>query len=263
MITRWSSGAPETNMGEELLTGVIDIARKHPWWHARARLAIRLLRTFDVRAGAFVLDAGCGWGTFLPALEAAGYRVAGLDVSRRALEGLDAPDRILIEADLTTPPPDSARNIYDAALALDVIEHVDDDTAVISSLAATVKPGGLVVVSVPALPELFSEFDQIQGHRRRYLPDRLRSAFDGTGLDVQRIFWWGEWMVPLVRRRRAGARPGGVGEAAVDIYRRHLWLPPWPVPALMQLAFRFEESKAIQGRTRRGTSLVAVARKPR
>src|SRR5262245_14880069 len=52
-----------------------------------------------VRSPARVLDTGCGWGVTLDALEAAGYRTSGLDVSRRALERLDRPNRRLIEAD--------------------------------------------------------------------------------------------------------------------------------------------------------------------
>ena len=59
-----------------------------------------------------------------------------------------------------------------------MIEHLDDDAAALASLGRLVRPGGTLIVSVPALPELFSEFDQVQGHRRRYQPDDLRAAFD-------------------------------------------------------------------------------------
>ena len=62
-------------------------------------------------------------------------------------------------------------------LALDVIEHIDDDRAAVARLGSLARPGGIVIVSVPALPELFTEFDRIQGHRRRYLPETLRAAF--------------------------------------------------------------------------------------
>ena len=65
----------------------------------------------------------------LEALEERGYRASGLDVSRQALERLDRPDRPLIEADLTRPfdPAAVAHAAFDAVLALDVIEHLDDD----------------------------------------------------------------------------------------------------------------------------------------
>jgi 2-polyprenyl-3-methyl-5-hydroxy-6-metoxy-1,4-benzoquinol methylase len=259
MITRWSSGTPDDNMAEELLTELRAVVLAHPWWQARARLAIRLLRAWKVAPGAAVLDAGCGWGSTLVPLLDAGYRVTGLDVSRRALQLLDGPGRTLVEADLTCPPPASAHGAFDAALALDVIEHVDDDTALLRNLSETVKPQGLVIVSVPALPDLFSDYDRVQGHRRRYLPERLRSAFIGTGLEPVHVFWWGAWMVPLLRRRRQNSKTAA-DASPLGVYRRQLWLPPL-APMLMQIAFRMEETKAIAGRTREGTSLVAVARR--
>ena len=260
MITTWSHGVPESNMAEEILTDLQDIITRHPWWLARSRLALRLLDAHGVPHGGRVLDAGCGWGVTLAALANTGYRVDGLDVSRRALERLDGPGRSLIEADLTSPPPPAERGVYDAALALDVIEHVDSDRAVIHSLAEVVRPGGIVIVSVPALPDLYSDFDAVQGHRRRYMPDVLRAVFDGTALHLCQLFWWGEWMVPVLRWQRRGQHPRA-GEQPVDTYRRHLRLPPWPVPALMAAAFRLEEGRALKGRTRTGTSLVAVAQR--
>lgn len=247
-------------MAESLLTDLRDIVARHPWWRARARLAIRLLQAHGVTDGATVLDAGCGWGVTYAALASKGYTVHGLDVSRRALERLDGPGCVLIEADLTVSPPSDARAAYDAVLALDVVEHVDSDRAVIDTLAAVVKPGGIVIVSVPARPDLFSDFDVVQGHRRRYTPDLLRQAFEGT-LQLRQVFWWGEWMVPALRlQRRAQRSPAG--EQPIDTYRRYLRLPPWPIPALMQLAFFLEEGRAIRGRARTGTSLIAVAQRP-
>jgi SAM-dependent methyltransferase len=211
-----------------------------------------------------VLDAGCGWGVTLNALEARGYRTWGLDVSRQALERLDGPGRRLIEADLTCIPPRArppGSDEFDAVLALDVIEHLDDDRAAVARLGELVRPGGLVVVSVPALPELFSEFDRIQGHRLRYRPDRLRAAFDASGLVIERLFWWGGWMVPLLRTRRFRASTSA-GRTPEEVYLRHLALPPWPLPWLFRLAFAWEHPKALRGALRRGTSLVAVARRP-
>ena len=103
MIERWSEGIAGENMPEEILLDLAAIVDRHPWWRARARLTIRLLRDLDLKPPARVLDAGCGWGITLGALEKRGYQVIGLDVSRRALERLDRPGRLLVEADLTRP----------------------------------------------------------------------------------------------------------------------------------------------------------------
>jgi len=260
MIVRWSIGRPDQNMPEDILVQLSVLIARHPWFQARARLAVALLERMSVRPPARVLDVGCGWGLNLAALERRGYRAVGLDVSRRALELLDRPGRRLLEADLTQPLPPDAEP-YDAVLALDVIEHLDDDRGAVARLARLTSPGGVAVVSVPALPELFSEFDSVQGHRRRYLPDALRRAFVDSGLVVERILWWGSWLVPLLRRRRARSR-GRADDSPAAIYRRHLALPPWPAPLALRLGLALEQSRTLRYKPRIGTSLVALARRP-
>jgi 2-polyprenyl-3-methyl-5-hydroxy-6-metoxy-1,4-benzoquinol methylase len=119
-----------------------------------------LLEGLRIGPPASVLEIGCGWGTNLEALEAEGYQITGLDISRRALDRLDRPHRRLIEADLSLGLPDSVL-AYDCVLALDVIEHIDDDHQAVRELARLLNPSGRVIISVPALPELYSEFDAV------------------------------------------------------------------------------------------------------
>jgi len=262
LIARWSGGLADANMAEEILVDLRGLVDRHPWWRARARLTLDLLGRLGVGPPARVLDAGCGWGTTLGALEARGYRAVGADISRRALQAIDRPGRELAEFDLTAASP-SAPGVepFDAVLALDVIEHLDDDRAAVARLGELARPGGVVVVSVPALPDLFTEFDAVQGHRRRYLPGTLRSAFAGTGLEVDRVFWWGSWLVPMLRRQRARPR-SEAGESPAETYRHYLKLPPWPASLVLATAFALERRRALGGELRVGTSLFAVARKP-
>lgn len=259
MIERWSRGEADRNMPEEILVDLAERIRRHPWWRARAILTLNLLRDLGLLPPARVLDVGCGWGVTLEALERRGYDAAGMDVSRRTLEALDRPDRRLIEADLTGPTRCPAPS-HDAVLALDVIEHLDDDRTAVARLAELVRPGGFVIVSVPALPELSGEFDAIQGHRRRYTPDSLRAAFAGSGLAMERVFWWGRWLVPAIRRQRSRPRMRP-GDSPAQAYRRYLELPPWPIPTIARLAFAMENPRALRGRLHTGTSLFAVARR--
>jgi 2-polyprenyl-3-methyl-5-hydroxy-6-metoxy-1,4-benzoquinol methylase len=258
VIEHWSEGIADLNMAEEILVDLAETIRRHPWWQARAALTLALLKTLQVAPPARILDAGCGWGVTLDALEREGYQATGMDVSRRTLEQLDRPGRTLVEADLTRPIAEVKP--FDAVLALDVIEHIDDDRAAVARLGSLVCPGGIVIVSVPALPEMYTEFDRIQGHRRRYRPETLRAAFDGSGLALEQIFWWGQWLVPALRRQRARVqiRPS---ESASEAYLHYLKLPPWPLPWVARVAFRYEQGRAIRGELRTGTSLFAVARR--
>ncbi len=259
MIERWSEGVAADSMAEEILVDLAGLIERHPWWRARAALTLSLLARLGIQRPARILDAGCGWGVTLDALERSGYQVIGLDISRRMLEQLDRPGRHLIEADLARPLGRESP-VCDALLALDVIEHLDDDRAAIHQLGSLVRPGGVVIVSVPALPELFTEFDVIQGHRRRYLPDTLRAAFASSDLQLERTFWWGRWLVPVLRRHRGGPR-SRPGETPSEIYRHYLELPPWPLAWAARLAFLVEQPLAVRGLLSTGTSLFAVARR--
>ena len=266
MIARWSPGmeesAADANMAEAILVDLAPVVARHPWWRARTRLTLALLDQLGVHPPARIIDVGCGWGTTLTALEARGYSATGADISRRALARLDRPDRSLAEFDLTAPwSPPSGFEPVDAALALDVIEHIDDDRAAVARLASLVRPGGFVVVSVPAWPDLFTEFDQIQGHRRRYLPATLRATFEGSGLTLDRTFWWGSWMVPLLRHSRGNRSRARPGDTPAQVYARYLQLPPWPAPLVFQTAFALEQARALAGTLTTGTSLFAVARR--
>ena len=262
VITTWSQGIADDHMAESILVDLAALIHCHPWWNARSNLTSALLCRLGVKPPARVFDAGCGWGTTLESLEFHGFKVTGMDVSRRALEILDRPDRDLIQADLAYPIPNCA-DLYDAVLALDVIEHIDDDHDAITKLGQIVRPGGWVIVSVPARPDLWTEFDEIQGHRRRYLPETLKAAFEGGPLELDRFFWWGQWLLPLIRMQRSKAKRRGTAESSTEIYRRYLKLPPWPGPLVLKAGFAMEQRKALDGKLQTGTSLFAVARRPK
>src|SRR5215471_17007825 len=152
MIFTWSGGRSEANMDEQILTDLYTIVARHPWWLARAELVLALLEQLGIRPPATILDAGCGWGTNLEALESAGYRTTGLDASRKMLDRLNRNDRCLIEADLTRRLPEDLPT-FNGVLALDVIEHIDDDCQTLRELARLLSPIGRLIISVPALPE--------------------------------------------------------------------------------------------------------------
>ena len=129
MIERWSAGIADQNMAEDILLDLGPIVRRHPWWQARARLTLRLLGDLQIKPPAQVLDAGCGWGVTLDALEKAGYAATGLDQSRSALEQLDRPGRAVDRGRPESSDSRSEHPQFDAVLALDVIEHLDFDAA--------------------------------------------------------------------------------------------------------------------------------------
>jgi hypothetical protein len=146
-------------------------------------------------------------------------------------------------------------------LAMDVIEHIDDDVAAARQLLSLTHPGGLVILSVPALPELFSEFDRIQSHRRRYTPDQLAKVLELAGFCSVRLLWWGQLMYWMIRRQRSRNK-GVAGESAEQTYLRYLHLPGYPLRLGIDAVFWADRWITRFGLGRRGTSLIAVARRP-
>src|SRR5215467_9524459 len=134
-------------MDQRILVQLSEQVRAHPWWKSRTRLTQWALKRESILPPARILDAGCGWGTTYVVLESIGYEITGLDISRQMLEQLDGPGRRLAVADLTQPTRQDIR--FNAVLAMDVLEHIDDDVAAARQLLSLLEPGGLLVLSVP------------------------------------------------------------------------------------------------------------------
>ncbi len=129
-----------------------------------------------------VLDFGAGTGTIAELVTELGYDVTCLepDESLRALLGeLQLP---------TVADPDAAAALapFDVIYAINVIEHIDDDVAALTRLRGLLRPGGTLVIFVPAFPMLYSEMDRRIGHFRRYRLEALESVTERAGLVIDR-----------------------------------------------------------------------------
>jgi trans-aconitate methyltransferase len=187
---------------------------RHPWEVSRSRFFRDLIGDHvDLATVGTVLDAGAGDGWFAGELLGALDPVAAItcwDVNYRS-EDLDAPTDPRIVRTATQPA-----GPFDLVLALDVLEHLDDDE---SFLAGALVPlvSGTLVVSVPAIPRLFSGHDRLLEHRRRYRRRELLELLD-RHLDIQESgTLFTSLLVPraaAVAAERLGRepRPAGIGE---------------------------------------------------
>jgi 2-polyprenyl-3-methyl-5-hydroxy-6-metoxy-1,4-benzoquinol methylase len=258
MIEVWNSSSEEGPMEDQSLTGLDDLVSTHPWFVARAELVARYLRKHGVALTSSVLDAGCGWGVTVRKLEELGWSPDALDISLAALKRLDNGHRHLVHADLekSLNPP---RN-FDVVLALDVIEHIDNDTMALDQVRQCSRPGGLVIVSVPAISQLYSRFDEVQGHRRRYDKKGFRKVIHDAGLEILSLQGWGQLTLPLVlMQRKLFSR----GKEENRVYSDFLKLPRHPVPEVLLAMYRFDSRCTIAGYSPFGTSLIAVAKNAR
>jgi SAM-dependent methyltransferase len=139
---------------------------------------------------------GCGTGSFLPVLAARADRVVGIDPLAKETE---ATRRATAER---LPFPDAT---FGLAVCLDVLEHVDDEAA-LTELARVVRPGGLLIVTVPAFSWLWSARDDAAAHRRRYGRAQLTQVLEAAGFDVAEIAYYQFFLFPLVVASRWAAR---------------------------------------------------------
>jgi 2-polyprenyl-3-methyl-5-hydroxy-6-metoxy-1,4-benzoquinol methylase len=243
----------------EIYSIVAEAEPKHFWFGARNDIILDVLRRqAGALAGRQVIDVGCGTGFVLQALEAAGVGAWGIDMHLAAL----AIARGRVRGPLLWSQAEELPfgGDFDGATLCDVIEHAADDAAVVAEAARVVRPGGFVLVTVPAGPRLWTNYDRVIGHKRRYTRAMLEAVFARVGLrkDVVQYFNCLPAIAQCVQRWLAGADIDGVDP--VTVVARTLAVPPAPINAALR---RYVPLEARIGRFRwmSGASLIGIARK--
>ncbi len=199
---------------------LLDREGRHFWFRARKHLVVELLRQIAPRLGTGfrAVEAGCGNGDLLGVLEGmTGHPFAvGIDLFHEGL--LHARGRVscpLVRGDVRNI---AFREPFDLALLCDVLEHVDDDATALENIHRLLKPTGVLLITVPARPSLWSAFDEAAGHRRRYTRDALELKLLRSGFSVDYLTHFMAPLFPLVwlKRRLAGScLPPGRSDLAV------------------------------------------------
>jgi SAM-dependent methyltransferase len=186
-----------------------QLERTHWWFQGRRRILDRLLARLDppLPPGARALDVGCGTGANGPVLAAHCAFAAGIDASPVPL-GLRGTDErghsARLRGDAGRLP--FADHSFDLVVALDVLEHLDDDAAAARELWRVLRPGGVVVIFVPALRLLWGLQDDVSHHRRRYHRGELRAVVAGAGFEVKRLTFFNSFLFPPILAARLWMR---------------------------------------------------------
>ncbi len=144
--------------------------------------------------GRRVVEIGCGIGNFTAFL--AGREVTAVDPDPACLRQLElrlaaAPPRTVCAAagcgQLAAPLAAPATSPSDSCVAFNVLEHIADDARALAEMASLVRPGGCVILLVPAFPSLYGPTDRNLGHYRRYRPAALAALAAAAGLAVARL----------------------------------------------------------------------------
>jgi SAM-dependent methyltransferase len=244
---------------------------RHFWFRARNRVIARLVRQTvkNWPPGYRVLEAGCGTGNVLRVLDRVcrNGRVVGMDLFSEGLQYAQRRTKApLVQSDMHRTPF-AVR--FDMVGLFDVLEHLPDDRRVLSDLHALLRPGGVLMMTVPAHAALWSYFDEAACHCRRYSMGELESKLREVGFTVEYstqfmsvlfpLVWGGRRAAALLNRKRS---PETAAQKHNEMSQQELRIVPFFNELITALLRQEERFIASRHRLPCGTSLLAIARKP-
>jgi|688.fasta_scaffold28422_6 SAM-dependent methyltransferase len=242
-----------------------EIEERHWWFQGRRSIVRRLLTEIaPPGSGRRIVDVGCGTGANIASLTDA-YMCHGIDPSA---EGIDLARKRFPAVHFTCGlAPDAfgpEERDADVLLAMDVMEHVPDDFAFVSGLLGALKPGGHLLVTVPADESLWSPHDENFGHYRRYTRDRLERVWRDLPVKPALVSHYMARLLPAVRAVRGLNRLRGraAGAAGTDFT-----MPPAWVNTGLERTFTGESARLLAAMHdparayRSGVSLIAILRR--
>lgn len=172
----------------------------HFWIQWRFEMLERLLADYDL--GERVFEVGCGNGVVQRQFERAfDIAVDGCDLNLRAMEMGD-PSRGRRYLYNVLDQRSDWQNYFETVLLLDTLEHIDWPVEFLRAIGSHLAPNGLLVINVPAMPSLYSRYDAIQGHVRRYTVKQLEHELTNSDFKLLAHTYWGGNVVPIAMLRK-------------------------------------------------------------
>jgi SAM-dependent methyltransferase len=227
----------------------------HWWFLGRRKVLSAILEGVGQRKDGRVLDVGCGTGGNFPFLENYG-RVEGCDYSEEAIRfcNLRGGHEVTLASIYDLPYGDES---FDLVTCLDVIEHLRFDLPAFQELGRVLKPGGHLVVTLPVGPHLYSDFDCLSGHLRRYRFSEVDMLLRKSGLDPLRISCYTLLVHPVVRYYMWKGNISKGRSNFTDGMETFLV----PSNKILKMVLDLEARIISRWNLPRGSSLVALARK--
>lgn len=237
-------------------------AEETHWWYVSLHdLVARFVACEHVRKGSLLIyDAGCGTGMLCRILSQYG-RVSGCDISDQALSfcrmrGLQEVEK----ADLNTFDPGDEQ--FDVVTSIDVLYHdgVLDEIPVLKKFYDSLRPGGILIINLPAYEFLRSSHDLAVKTARRYTRSTVIQLLKRTNFIIEKsTYRVGLPFFPIAAYRLA-LRPFAARAASVS--GSDVWLPPSFVNKPLCALMRLENSYLLRSSLPFGTSVFVVGRKP-
>ena len=239
-------------MEREVYEAMAEHDERHWWYRARRQVVAELIRRkVSLPKDAKGLEIGCGTGHNLAMLgEFASMDALEVDPVAREMaqkrlghEVLSAPLPALEGV------PDKA---YDMVAALDVIEHIPDDKAALEGIARVLKPGGKLVMTVPAHQWMWSAHDVVNHHQRRYSKSGWKHLIDASPLKLESVGYLNSLLFPVAMAQRLASKVTGKEDA-------NLAPPAAPINQALERVFALERRVIGRVPLPPGLSLFAIA----
>lgn len=228
---------------------------RHWWYQGRRRVLERKIARLGLPAHARILDAGCGSGRNMVDLAHHGT-VTGVELSDTSVElARERSAGEVLSGSVMDMPFDDAT--FDLAVSLDVIEHLEDDVGALRELRRVTKPGGALLVTVPAYQWLWSGHDEINHHHRRYNRRTLLRAAQSADWKLESSGHFNSLLLPVAILLRGLERfKPSTTKSSLD-----LWVPPAPLNWALRQPLNLEAAVIGRGGSiPAGLSLLAVFR---
>ena len=187
-----------TGYHPEALQVLSNLERNNFWYISRNTVLKIIFRRFLNNNPSETMEVGCGNGVVLHALtELKNLRLTGADIYLSGVKFAKSqvPGVNFIQMDAENIPFD---NSFDAIGCFDVLEHIDNDVAVISQLRKALKNKGYLFITVPLHPWLWSEIDEIDRHKRRYTKSEIIKKVENAGFRIRHTNCFACAVFPLV-----------------------------------------------------------------
>jgi len=168
------------------------------WWHKAKRNIVQQLikNKIGTKDITDILDIGCGTGKLMEELSRYG-NVYGIDTSGKALNYCKKRGLVNVyKCELGKQKLPFKSDKFSIVTCLDVIEHIEDENDVLLEINRVLKPGGHLVITVPAYQFLFSYWDQLLHHKRRYTTRNLKHQTDKVDLSTIKLSYFNSFLLP-------------------------------------------------------------------
>ena len=197
-------------MQKDFYATYFDVEKTHWLMRGRRAIVLDMLSRFAPAGGA-VLDFGCGSGLTVDTVARAGYRASGVDFSKEAID-FGAAKGIRGLQTVSEEKLPYADNSFDAVLCMDVLEHLADETTALSEMRRVLKPGGALIIMVPAYMFLWGKQDEVAHHFRRYTMSSLQTLLRRNGdYRILKRSYFNTVLFPAVAMIRFTSRFFGIG----------------------------------------------------